>query len=132
LNQTLHWHKIALFLFIDRIFILRSDQISLHYLIYYQANKFVKYFKHIFKPLLKYFYLTMPKLFNILESILHSHIIRHEYSMCSLIICTCNCSKSFLTSSVPYLQFNNIFSYFNRSLLILMYLNLKSTPIVAR
>jgi hypothetical protein len=82
-------------------------------------------FQHIFRPILKICYLSKPKLLNILESILHSHVVCHKNTMCSFIISTCNCSKSLLSSSIPYLQFYNIFSKFDRSSLIMIVLESK-------
>ena len=55
-----------------------------------------------------YFYLPHPVTY-IVEALLRGAIIGKDYAHCPFVVSLGDCSKSFLTSSIPYLQFD-IFS----------------------
>ena len=78
------------------------------------------------------FYLSCPKLLNVFEALLCSEIIHHDDSVSPFIVGTCDCSKSFLASSIPDLKFDFASVEGKRSTLDSDYLNRKSTPMVAR
>ena len=78
------------------------------------------------------FYLFEPIAFQLFKRLLFSEIIDDNYALCSFVVSTSNGSEAFLTRSVPYLKLNIISSNIDCSVLLDTYLNLKSTPIVAR
>ena len=77
-------------------------------------------------------YLSRPELLNVSEGLFAGEIIGHDDTMGSFVVCACNGSESFLASSIPNLQFDFVVIDGERSEWSGTYLNLKSTPMVAK
>ncbi len=73
------------------------------------------YFYTLFK---KTVYLIDPEFLNICKTLIIGEIINKENSMGSFVVGTGNCSESFLTSCIPYLQFYYAFVDVQGSLLL--------------
>ena len=79
-------------------------------------------------------YFFIPKLFDVREGLLYGHIVGHEYSMCALVVGWSDCPESLLACGVPDLQFydGTIRHGDWPKTMKRLYLNRKSTPMVAR
>jgi len=73
-----------------------------------------------------------PKLFYVLQRFLEAEVEDEHNSLCVFVVGTRNRAESFLSSSIPDLQLYRSVVKFDSSSLEKTYLNLKSTPMVAR
>jgi hypothetical protein len=73
-----------------------------------------------------------PEFFDISEALVICKIVDEKDAMCAFIVGTGDGPESLLPSSIPDLQLNNAIIDIKRPTSQKNYLNLKSTPIVAR
>jgi hypothetical protein len=73
-----------------------------------------------------------PEFFDISEALVICKIVYEKDAMCAFVVGTGDGPKSLLPSSIPDLQLNNAIIDIKRPTSQKIYLNLKSTPIVAR
>ena len=73
-----------------------------------------------------------PKTLHVLEGLVHLQVEHHHYPLRALVVCTGNSTESFLSRRVPNLQLDIRIIDLEGSACVGRYLNLKSTPMVAR
>lgn len=76
--------------------------------------------------------LIEPKILHVLEGLMHLEIEHNHDALSALVVGACDCPEALLASSVPNLQLDARIVELKSSEWAGEYLNLKSTPIVAR
>ncbi len=77
-------------------------------------------------------YLIDPEFFDVSEALVIGEVVYEENAVCAFVVGTSDGPESLLPSSVPDLQLDNTVINIKRPTSQNSYLNLKSTPIVAR
>ena len=100
---------------IIRLQLLALYEVNLENLAYCLVRRVEHLVGHIFQSKLTQIYFSQPESSYIVVGFLFRNIVNNDDGMGSLVVCSGDGSKSFLTSSIPDLQFDDVSVYCYRS-----------------